>query len=221
VRAAPAQELRGERGRGHARRQHAQACAAPRARRLEHRHELGQARVERRDAPVPDHDAAAVGIVELEDPGLRERVGRPEAGRMLGVALDLGRTPEMALDQEPERPARPGHGRREVQRLARYDVLGVARERMDALGRLPRARAEPGEAERAAHEPQEITPPHGIVEQERVDARRERPEPPGPLGPPMLGGRAAEKLLQAAPGAVRAVRAHRWHVAQLSRVSMW
>ena len=45
------------------------------------------------------HGLGAIGIVELENGGLHEDIGRAETGRMARIALDLGRAPLVALYQ--------------------------------------------------------------------------------------------------------------------------
>ncbi len=56
---------------------------------------------------------------------LREDVGGAEAAGMLGVALDLGRPPFVALDQQAGRHAAERHRGREEQRPAGDDLLGL------------------------------------------------------------------------------------------------
>ena len=55
------------------------------------------------DAPSADATGVfdrlrPIGIVEVEDRSLDERIGAAAAGGMLGIALDFGRPPHVALD---------------------------------------------------------------------------------------------------------------------------
>ena len=72
----------------------------------------------RPDLPAMRDRLGAVGIVEVEDLGLRERVGGAEAGRMIGVSFDLGRTPHVAFDQHGLRVTAVDHRARVEQRTA-------------------------------------------------------------------------------------------------------
>ena len=91
--------------------------------------------------------ARAIGVVEVEDRRLREQVGRAEAGRVLGVALDLGRAPLVALSPAGRAPRRAADHRRVVQRHARRHVLGrlarTAGSSRPGGGCSPRARRAP------------------------------------------------------------------------------
>ena len=53
-----------------------------------------------------DDELAAVGIVKFEDRRLGKGVGGAETGGMIGIALDLDRSPINARDQEPNGPRR-------------------------------------------------------------------------------------------------------------------
>ena len=48
----------------------------------------------------------AIRIVQTENRGLREDVGRAAARRMIGVAFDLRRPPFVALDEQARRRRR-------------------------------------------------------------------------------------------------------------------
>ena len=94
--------------------------------------------------------AGAVGVVEVEHAGLREHVRRALAHRVLGVALDLGRAPFVALDQQALQDAAHREGRRVVVGDAGDDLLGLAGVRQDLLLRAAAA-GEAGHRHRRAH----------------------------------------------------------------------
>ena len=76
---------------------------------------------------------------------------------MLWVALDLGRTTHMALDQHRLCDTGERNGAGEEQRAARDEVLGLAHVGDDRLGGLLGARADAGKGQRRAHQLQELT----------------------------------------------------------------
>ena len=80
----------------------------------------------RRDFAAVRDDLGAIGVVHIEDRPLGNGVGRTEAGGMLGIALDLGRPPHVALDQHRLGDRRERNRAREKQRPARDEVLGLA-----------------------------------------------------------------------------------------------
>jgi hypothetical protein len=97
----------------------------------------------------------AIGIVQIEDCGLREDVGRAAAARVQRVALDLRRPPFVAFDKQPGCRTAERHRRREEQRHARNQFFGLADVRDDLLGRLARACRDAGERHRGAHQLEE------------------------------------------------------------------
>ena len=115
--------------------------------------------------------ARPIGIVEVENRRLREHIGGAAAARVIGVALDLGRPPLVALDEQPGADAAEGHRRRVVKRPARHDLLGLPDVWDDLLGGLARAGGHPGEPERGAHELEKGSPLNRIGD--RFDLRRE------------------------------------------------
>ena len=150
-------ELAREGGRGDGLGQDAEPGAPARALRPERRAEHRQEAAPRADVAQVGEGLRAVGVVERQHRGLCRGVGRTQAGRMLGVALDLGRPPHVALDQHAGAdPARVGHGGGEEERLSRDDVLGRLHVGDDLLGRLAGARREPAERERGRHQLQEL-----------------------------------------------------------------
>ena len=110
-------------------------------------------------AELGDH-LRAIGIVEPEDRGLRESVRRAEARGMVGIALDLRRPAEVALDQDASGIAAQDKRARIVARLPRDPVLRLADIGDDLLERLRCARAGAGERERRPHETEETAPAH-------------------------------------------------------------
>ena len=107
----------------------------------------GERRAHRDEERRPRPDLAevgerlrAVGIVEVEDRRLREHVGGAEAAGMLRVALDLRRAPFVALDEQAGGDAAERHRRREEQRPAGDQLLGLPDVRDDLLVRLASCR---------------------------------------------------------------------------------
>jgi hypothetical protein len=155
--------LLGERWGGHRAGEKTHACAPPRL--------LGAAgRLHRREevAPRPDlaavgDDLRAIGVVETEHRCLRDRVGRPQAGRVVRVALDLRGPAHVAFDQDGLRDAAERDCAREEQRAAGDDVLGLADVGDDRLERLPGAGAHAGQRERCAHQLEELAPALRVV----------------------------------------------------------
>ena len=96
----------------------------------------------------------AIGVVELEDGGLRPEVGRAIARGMVGVALDLGRAALVALHDDADGITAVLAHAGVVVRDAREEVLGGLRVREDLLDRATGA-AFGGERCRAAGEEHE------------------------------------------------------------------
>ena len=98
-------------------------------------------------------DLRAVGIVEIENRRLRERIGGTGEARDVRISLELGGASVVGRGDERKRPAAARHRGRVVQRFARdlpLDALGVGhavQERAAAAGE-----AEPGQRDRRAHE---------------------------------------------------------------------
>ena len=103
--------------------QDAEAGALERLLRRQRRADRAEKRRPRTDLAEVGQRLRAIGIVEAEDRGLREDVGRAEAARVQRVALDLGRPPFVALDEQPGGDAAERHRGREEQRLARDRAL--------------------------------------------------------------------------------------------------
>ncbi len=129
----------------------------------------------RRDEPAPRPHAAefgdrvrAIRIVEGEDRRLGEQVGAAAGGRVVDVALDLGRAAFVALDQEPGGDAAERHRGGEEQRLAGNDVLGHPYVGHDQLVGLARAARDAGQRERCAHQLEESAPADRVVPFRRV-----------------------------------------------------
>ncbi len=106
----------------------------------------------------------AVGVVERKHRRLREDVRRAQARRMLGVALNLRRSPHVILDEHGAADARERHRGREEERPPRHELLGLPDVRHDPLFRLLGAGADAGERERRAHQLQELPARDGIGE---------------------------------------------------------
>jgi hypothetical protein len=115
-----------------------------------------------RDLSQMEEGLRAVGIVQGEDGGLRDRIGRPEASGVLGVPLDLRRSPHVALDEHARADARQLDRGREVERLAGNQVLGRLHVRDDRFLGPARAGPETRERQRRAHELQERAAARGI-----------------------------------------------------------
>ena len=128
-------DLRLQRGRGDRRRQEAQA-RAPSGRSFS-RASLTAAskRAPRPDLPALGQRLRAVGVVDVEDGGLREDVRAAEARGMELVALDLDRPALVALGEDAARVAAVDVRRRVEERLAGDDLLG----RLDVRDRCARS----------------------------------------------------------------------------------
>ena len=156
---APAQRglLRGERGRSHGAGQHVQAHTVGFRKRLQPRLNDFEKRFPgARLAPV-QNALRAIGIPQLQHRSLREDVGCAEARRMRSIALDLGRTSHVALDQDAGGVAVARDRGREVQRFA-FDESDRRFNVRDDLLRRRRAAARAGKRERGRHELHEIAP---------------------------------------------------------------
>src|SRR4030095_8787014 len=93
-------------------------------------------------SPGPDLTAIrdglrAIRIVQAEDGRLREDISRAKTGRMFWIALDFGRTPQMALDEHWPRHAAKRNRTREEERFAGDHVLRLPDVTDDAFGGLP------------------------------------------------------------------------------------
>jgi hypothetical protein len=169
----------------------------------------------------------AVGVVQPEHPGLSGDVGRAETGGMVGVALDLGGAPEMALDQDALGVAAVEHGRGEEEGLAGHGLLRCLHVGHDLLFRLLGAAGEAGQGQRGPHQGEELPAALGIVElrglrrelavQEVQELRRLRQLLQAlPVGATLRAVEAAPHSGKIDPHRRRF--AHRWHVEQEVRV---
>ncbi len=93
----------------------------------------------------------AVGIVEAEHGGLDARARGPEGRGVRGVALDLGRSPFVALDDQAVGAPAERHGRRVVAGDPRDGILGGGDVRNNLFDGAPAPR-EPRERQRGAQE---------------------------------------------------------------------
>ena len=91
--------LRGERGRRDRFGENAQPCALRSLLRRGHGAHRADERRPRENLSHVRERLHAIGIVEIEQRGLREHVGRTEARRVRWVAFDLGRPPFVAFDE--------------------------------------------------------------------------------------------------------------------------
>ena len=156
-------QQRGERGRRNRRRQEMNAGAGTSllvAQRLLHG----------ADEPRPSPHLAAevdrlcpIGVVEIEDRGLRQDVGAAEACRMLWVALDFGRPPHMAFDQNRHGRAAERNRAGEVERPSRNDFLRLPDVRDDGFGGLFGAGAHTRQRQRGAHQLEEVAASFRVV----------------------------------------------------------
>ena len=96
-----------------------------------------------------------IGIVQVQDVGKGEGVGRAERCRMVRVALDLGGPAVEALDQHAVRIAAKGERRSVVERLAGNSVFGRLNVGNELVLREVSATCEPGKGERSPHDLQE------------------------------------------------------------------
>src|SRR3954447_5735740 len=82
---------------------------------------------------------------------------------MLGVSLDLGRMPHMALNQDGISNSRKRNRAGEKERAAGDKILRLPDIGIDLLGWLFGARADAGQSQRRAHQLQELTAPLRVV----------------------------------------------------------
>ena len=126
--------LRGERRRADRLGEDAEPGALERLLRGQRGADRAEKRRPRADLAEIGERLRAVGIVEPENRGLREHVGRAEAARMQRVAFDLGRPPFVALDEEPGGDAAERHRGRVEERLAGDELFGLAHVGNDLSG---------------------------------------------------------------------------------------
>ncbi len=165
----------------------------------------------------------AIRVVQGQHGGLMVGVGRPQAGGVLRVALDLGRPAEVAFGQQADADAAQRHGGGEEQRLAGNDFfrrpdVGLQGDRR---GRPDRAAADAGQGQRRPHQGQELPPAQGAGPAGRLFRKFPMNQLPK--------GRRVGQLFQGTPvllplGAPQAIlefgefgrqvlaRVHRWHV---------
>ena len=102
------------------------------------------------------HRARAVGIVEVEDRGLGEHVGRPQAAGMERIALDLDRPSVDGDGVDAAGPAAQGQSRGVAHRYAGQKLLGRADIGHDLFNRLRTAAR--GERDACSEQPQRLAP---------------------------------------------------------------
>lgn len=95
----------------------------------------------------------AIRIVEIEDGGLRDDAGGPQAGRVIGVALDLGRPAFIAANDHAGHVTAHRAGGGEVKRDTGGKLIGLVRVRNDLphRGGTRRATGGTGERQRRPH----------------------------------------------------------------------
>ena len=205
-------DLRGEGGRSDIAGQQPQPVAAA-------RQEPVAALVESRDETLPGIDLTitddrlrAARIIERQDRRLHDRAGTAEAGRMVGVTLDLDRPRHLMGDQDAGRIAVLGRRRRVIARATGHDPgrLFDIREQLARIG-LGTAGRQPAQCHRGRHQLQKPPP---IKSAEHVSETRHL----------AFDGcrefRRLRQFLETAP-IISARRAHRWHTPQSDNVSGW
>ena len=146
--------LGGQRRRDDGLGQDAQARALPRLFRLS----SALRKADERLVPGPrlaeiGHGLRAVGIVEARTDAWPKQVGGAEAGRVLGVALDLGRPALVALDQQAGRRAAPAAWRWRRTAACPAPSFRLPNVGHDLLaGRLCRAAGQARQGQRGAHQ---------------------------------------------------------------------
>jgi hypothetical protein len=217
--------LGGEGGRSHPPGENPETGAARLAQRLER---LAKGRSEGAPRALLTQVADGPGtvrVVQAEDVGLSEDVGRAEALRVVGVSLDLRRPPLVALHEDAPGVAVVGRGGGKEQRTARHHVLGLSHVGENRLLRLLRTGGEAGESQRRAHERQELAPAPRVLEGRRLLGKLtvEKLEEAGTLGELVetlpvapLGAAAgtAPDTLEGDGHGGDVIVAHRWHVEQ-------
>ena len=89
----------------------------------------------------------SIRVVEPENGRLRCSVRRAQAGGVIWIALDLRRSPHVALDQDADDVIARRKGRGEVTRFARNQRFGRVSEGDDLFVRLPGAGSKTGDGE--------------------------------------------------------------------------
>ena len=178
------------------------------------------------DLAEVEHHLGSVGVVEREGRRLHVDVGRAEARRVIGVALDLGRAAGVALHQDPGPQAVHHHRRGEELGTAGDDVLGGLDPRDDLLGRPDGTPGDAGQRQRGAHHLEEgaaavgVGQVVGVVGELPMEIFPERVGPGRLLqAPPVFraGGRGQPLPdLGELDREILAWRSHRWQIEQLS-----
>ncbi len=104
-----------------------------------------------------------IRIVEIEDRRLRHDIRGAEAGGMLGITFNLGRSPHMAFDQNRHCCTAEGNCAREVERPPRNDVFRLTDVGDDGFWGLLGAGPDARQRERGAHQLEEVTASFRIV----------------------------------------------------------
>ena len=145
-------DLSGERRRVDRLSEDAEPRALERALCRERRADGPEKRGPRADVAQVQQRLRAIRIVEAENRGLSEHIGRAKTPRMQRVAFDFRRTAFVALDEQAGGDASERHRGRIEEWSAGDEVFGLADIRDDRFRGLPRAAGDAGERERRTHQ---------------------------------------------------------------------
>ena len=110
------------------------------------------------DLAVEAERLRSVGIVKLQNRGLRIGIACAQRGGVFGVALHLGGPALVAFHQHSVGDAVQRRRGSEEQRAPRNQVFRLAHVRHDVFGGLARAGSHAGQCQRRAHQLQKIAP---------------------------------------------------------------
>lgn len=158
--------MSGQRGRGHGARQDAEPLAfvALLLDAIEFLAECRYCGFVRDDRAATSRRLRAIRIVQVEERGLNDYAGAAEAGRMIGIAFDLGGPAFVAANDDAGHVATNGTGRSEEQRHAGRHLLRLIRVGNDFAhrGGAGRTASGTGQGQRGTHHGQEAATAHRI-----------------------------------------------------------
>jgi len=107
---------------------------------------------------VAGNSLGPVRVVEIKQACLMKNVRGSPARVVIGIALDLGRAPLMALHHQSRGETAESHGGGIEEWIAGDQFFRLFHIRNNSFERLPRASRQTGQRQRGAHQLQKITP---------------------------------------------------------------
>ncbi len=104
------------------------------------------------DVAFATEDLGPIRIVQAQDRRLRDRVGVPQTGGMIGIALDLGGPAFVLLNNDPAGESAQDKRRRIIQRFARRQEFRLLHVGNDLLLRRLHATGQPAQCQRCPHD---------------------------------------------------------------------